>query len=190
MTRSILFGLVVTLLFLGSGCSTISVTTDHNPNFNFSALKSYAWLDNGEVPSSDARVNNDLVIDRVRKAVEQTLAARGYVKTDGGSADFMVSWLGGIDKKIKVQTIDHFYTPYGYGALYRDPYWGGTMRSTTAYEYEVGTLIIDILDPAQHKLIWRGTGKDLIGDEKSPDEVEKGINEAVTAIMKDFPPAK
>ena len=190
MNRSILFGLVAALLVLSSGCSTISVITDYNPNFNFSALKSYAWLDNGQVPSSDARINNTLVVDRVRKAVEQTLAARGYVKTEAGSADFMVSWLGGIDKKIQAQTIDHFYSPYGYGALNHDPYWGSTMRSTTAYEYEVGTLIIDILDPGPHKLVWRGAGQDHISGKKSPAEIEKGLNEAVTAIMKDFPPAK
>lgn len=190
MNRLIFFGFFAALLSLSTGCSTISVTTDYNPNFNFTALKSYAWLDNGQIPSSDARINNDLVIDRVRKAVEQTLAARGYVKTEEGSADFMVSWLGAIDKKIQVQTIDHFYSPYGYGALHRDPYWGGMMRSTTAYEYEVGTLIIDILDPNQHKLIWRGTGQERISDKKNPEEVEKGINEAVAAIMKDFPPAK
>ncbi len=190
MNRLIFFGFVAVFLSISSGCSTISVTTDYNPNFNFTALKSYAWLDNGQVPSADARINNALVIDRVRKAVEQVLAARGYVKAEGGSADFMVSWLGGIDKKIQMQTIDHFYSPYGYGALHRDPFWGSSMRSTTAYEYEVGTLIIDILDPNQHKLIWRGTGEDRISGNKNPEELEKGINGAVTAIMKDFHPAK
>ena len=190
MNRPILFALVAVLLFFNSSCSTLSVQTDYNPAYDFSALKNYAWLDTTKAHGTDARINNDLVVDRVRKAVEQTLAARGYVKTDAASADFIVSWLGAIEKKLQVDTIDHFYSPYGYGSLYRDPFWGGSTRTTTAYEYEVGTLVIDILDPVQHKLIWRGTGEDRISGNKDPEKVSKGINEAVAAIMKDFPPVK
>ncbi len=190
MNRPILFGLVAALLFFSSSCSTLSVKTDYNPAYDFSTLKNYTWLDNNKAHGTDARVNNDLVVDRVCKAVEQTLAARGYVKTDAASADFIVSWFGAIDKKLQVNTIDHFYSPYGYGSLYRDPFWSGSVRTTTAYEYEEGTLIIDILDPVQHKLIWRGTGKDQIYSNKNPEEISKGINEAVAAIMKYFPPVK
>ncbi|MBU0962103.1 MAG: DUF4136 domain-containing protein, partial [Proteobacteria bacterium] len=154
MNRSVLFALVAAFLFFSFGCSTLSVNTDYNSAYDFSILKSYAWLDNGQVPSSDARVNNALIIERVRSAVDQTLAAKGYVKTDSASADFMVSWLGAIDKKLQVDTIDHFYSPYGYGSLYRDPFLAGSMPTTRIHEYEVGTLIVDILDPVQHKLIW------------------------------------
>lgn len=190
MNRPVLFGLVAAFLFFITACSTLSVNTDYNPAYDFSAMKSYAWLDTGKAPGSDARVNNALIIERVRSAVDQTLAARGYVKTDSASADFKVSWLGAIDKKLQVDTIDHFYSPYGYGALQRDPFWSGPMPTTRIHEYEVGTLIIDILDPVQHKLIWRGTGSDRLKANRSPQQVTKGINEAVAAIMKDFPPAQ
>ncbi len=190
MNRPILFGLVAAILSLSFGCSTVSVTTDHNPNFNFSNLKSYAWLDNGKAPSADARINSEVVVGGMRKTVEKVLAARGYVKTEEGSADFMVSWLGGIDKKIRAENIDHLYSSYGYGALQHDPLRRSTTPSPVAYEYEVGTLIIDILDPVEHKVIWRGSGQDQIIGKKNPDEVEKRLHEAVTAIMKDFPPPK
>lgn len=155
MNRPVLFGLVAAFLFFSSACSTISVNTDYNPAYDFSTLKSYAWLDNGQAPGSDARVNNALIIERVRSAVDRTLAAKGYVKTEKASPDFMVSWLGAIDKKLQVDTIEHFYSPYGYGSLSRDPFWSASMPTTRVHEYEMGTLIIDILDPVQHKLIWR-----------------------------------
>ncbi len=64
------------------------------------------------VGCSTLRVNNDLIVDRVRSAVENNLAAKGYAKVDSASADFVVSWLGGIDKKLQVESIDHFYSPY------------------------------------------------------------------------------
>ena len=189
MNRSGFYAIITSLLFLCFGCSTISVQTDYNPAFDFSGLKSYAWLESGQSPSEDTRINNDLVIDRVRAAVEQSLENKGFVKAEGERADFMVNWHGAIDKKIQVKTIDHFYSPYGYGPLSRDPFWGSSVRSSTAYEYEVGTLIIDILDPVAHKLLWRGSGQDRIREKKKPEEIGAGIREAVTAIMKDFPPS-
>ncbi len=187
MKRFYQYVFIAVVLLVGGSCSTLSVSTDFNPAYDFTKLKTYAWLDDGSVPSDDARVNNDLIVDRVRKAVERTLAAKGYVQVGSASADFTVSWFGAIDKKLQIDTIDSFYSPYGYGALYRDSFWGGGMRTTTTREYEVGTLIVDILDPKEQKLIWRGTGKERIGSSKDPESVTKEINEAIAAIMKDFP---
>ena len=188
MKRLILFGCIAVLLVICGACSTLSVNTDFNPAYDFTNLKTYAWLDRGEKPGTDARINNDLIVDRVHAAVERILAAKGYVKTEAATADFMVSWFGAINKKLQLDSIDHFYSPYGYGALARDPYWGRGMRITTAREYEEGTLVIDILDPNQHKLIWRGAGTDRIGTNKDQEVITKGINDAIAAIMDDFPP--
>ncbi|MEN8200221.1 MAG: DUF4136 domain-containing protein [Thermodesulfobacteriota bacterium] len=178
------------LLFLCSACATLSVNTDYNPAYDFSRLRTYAWLDDGTPPGTDARINNDLVIDRVRSAVEWTLAAKGYVKSDAASADFRMSWLGVIDKKLQLDTIEHFYSPYGYGSLYRDPFWADPPAYTTVREYEVGTLIIDVLDPVRHKLIWRGTGSDRLSSTSDPVKITREINAAVSAILKDFPPVR
>jgi Domain of unknown function (DUF4136) len=190
MSRFIRFGFLAVLIVICGACSTLNVNTDFNPTYDFTQLKTYAWLDTGQAPSSDARINNDLIVDRVRAAVEKTLAAKGYVKTESASADFMVSWLGAIDKKLQVESIDHFYSPYGYGALARDPSWGGGMRTTATREYEEGTLVVDILDPAQHKLMWRGTGKNRLGKKDDPEAVTQRINRAIAEILADFPPGQ
>jgi hypothetical protein len=184
--------LVLFLLFVCSACSTVSVDTDFNPTYDFTQLNTYSWVDNGKAPSNDTRINNDLIIDRVRRAVESNFAARGFVKASNQAADFQVSWHGAIEKKLQVDTIDHFYSPYGYGSLYRDPFWAGgsTMRTSTVREYEVGSIIIDILDPQQHKLIWRGSGSKMLSGESNSEKTTQRINEAVSAILKDFPPAK
>lgn len=184
--------IAVLLFFLCGACSIVSVSTDYNPDYDFVKLRTWAWIDNGKEPSSDTRINNDLVVDRVRNAVETALGAHGFVKTDAESADFRVSWHGAIEKKLQVDSIDHFYSPYGYGPLGRAPFFIGenVIRSTTVREYEVGTLIIDILDPVQHKLVWRGSGSDRLTNETDPEKTTIKINEAVAAILKDFPPTK
>ena len=183
--------LVSFLLLMCAACSTVNVNTDFNPAYDFSQLKTYNWVENGKVPSTDTRINNDLIIDRVRRAVEANLASRGFVKSNAKPTDFQVSWHGTIERKMQMETIDHFYSPYGYGALYRDPFWSGpTMRSSTVREYEVGTLIIDVLDPLHHKLIWRGSGSKMLSSSSNAEDTTREINEAVSVILKDFPPVK
>ena len=178
MRRFETFTLIVALFAVCGACSTLRVNTDYNPTYDFKKLKTYTWLDDGRAPGSDARINNDLVIDRVRAAIERNLAAKGYLKSESISADFMVSWLGGIKKKLQVDSIDHFYSPYGYGALGRDPFRTGVVgtRTNTIREYEVGTLIVDVLDPEQHKLIWRGTGTDRLTGGGDPEVITRNIN--------------
>ncbi len=41
----------------------------------------------------------------------------GYVKDDNGSPDFLITWFGAIEKKVKKESIDHFYSTYGYGSV-------------------------------------------------------------------------
>lgn len=183
-------GTVFALLVLCGACASLQVSTDYNPAYDFSKLKTYSWLDNSTTPSSDARINNGIVVARVRAAVEKNLAAKGYTKVAPGTADFVVSWLGDINKKLRIDTINHFYSPYGYGALARDPYWGGGLRTSTATEYDEGTLIVDILDPVQHKLIWRSIGTDRLKTGNNPAKANSAMDAAIATIMARFPPLK
>jgi hypothetical protein len=171
------------------GCSSITVNHDYNADYNFQALHTYSWLDDHKTVSSDARINNDLVKDRMVKAIESALNAKGYTKVAQTEASFLVSWHGAIDSKLQVDTIDHYYRPYGYGTggTY-DPFMGSGIRQTVVSEYDLGTLLIDILDPKEHKLVWRGTGQGVVHADRTPDERTAEINNAVVDILAQFPP--
>ncbi|MDX1334480.1 MAG: DUF4136 domain-containing protein, partial [Gammaproteobacteria bacterium] len=62
-------------LFLAA-CSTLTVQTDYNPEYDFSAIKTYQWVKT-EKHSDDVRVNNSLIINRVNKAINQNLQSKG-----------------------------------------------------------------------------------------------------------------
>jgi len=157
----------------------------------FLHMNTYAWIDTGKALSSDTRINNDQIKARVRVVVKEHLIICGFTKTDTETAGFRVSWHGIIEKKLQVDAIDHFNGPYGYGSLYCDPFWGGSaFRSSTVREYEVDTLSVDILDPVQHKLFWRGSGRDRLGSGDDPEKSIRKINKAVEVILKDFPPTE
>ncbi len=171
------------------GCSTVKVTSDYDAGVDFSEMQTYAWLDIATKPGDDVRINNELVKKAVRKAVEKVLHTKGYVKAAGEEADFQITWLGAIDKKIQSDNVSHFYQTYGYGALQRDPQWSKE-SNLSSREYEEGTLIIDFLDPVKHRPIWRGAGSEKISGDGTEEEAKRKINRVVAQILQKFPPEK
>ena len=179
---------IVPVLFYLAACSTLNVQTDYDTGYDFSTLKTYAWLE-GAAPSDDIRINNSLIINRVVNAVNNNLQSKGYVLTDAGKADFYVNWFGGIENRIRQETIDTYYGHLGYRSDnwgYRG-YWPGHIRTYT-FEYQQGTLIIDIADNRNKQLLWRGTGRKYLEENETPEEITAGINQLVTGILENFPP--
>lgn len=171
-----------------AACSPLTVSTDYDTGYDFSGLATYAWLES-EAPSEDIRINNSLIIKRVVNAVNTALQSSGYQLVDRGSADFFVTWFGGIEDKIRLETIDSWYGGLGYDSGrwgYRG-YWPGYIR-TYSYEYQQGTLIIDIADSSSKQLIWRGTGQEYLEPQQTPQQITEGINRTVNDILSRFPP--
>ena len=178
---------ILFLLVISAGCSTMTVEADYNPDMDFSTLKSYSWLRDVDNPGEDLRINNPLVINSVRSAVDEELQARGLEKTSREKADFLVVWFGAIEQVLKTENINHFYRRYGYGTLYQDPYWNSSPTVASEKEYEQGQLIIDIVDPKTNKLIWRGTAKNRIVPDQTEEGAKKNLKTAVQKILENFP---
>ncbi|WP_372943662.1 DUF4136 domain-containing protein, partial [Shewanella sp.] len=66
---------------------------------------------------------------------------------------------------------------------------GGSMQTETVVrEYEVGTMIVDLVDNKTGKLVWRGTVADTIRDQNTPQERAESINNAIGQVMMNYPP--
>jgi hypothetical protein len=178
------------LLFLIAGCSTLNVRTDYELDYDFTSLKTYAWLQ-GKAPSTDIRINNSLIINRVIKAINHELQAKGYRLVEKDKADFYVNWFGGIEEKMRQETINTYYggIGYGYGPWTYGGFWPAYSQ-TYDVEYQEGTLIIDIADSKSKKLVWRGTGQDYVENQNTPEKITEGINTTVASILSKFPPDK
>jgi hypothetical protein len=79
------------------------------------------------------------------------------------------------------------YGPYGWG-------YGGGFNSTTTNtqvrDIVVGTLVIDMADAKNKKVIWRGMGVKEINTTAKPEKRDKSIKSAVDKIFKNYPPKK
>ncbi|MCT7942933.1 DUF4136 domain-containing protein [Shewanella holmiensis] len=168
-----------------SACSTLKTNTDFDPAVSFNQFKTFAWV---EAKTTDEGYHLDGLLDqRVRDAVDNQMAAKGLTKASVEEADLLVNYLTKVDKKINVDT---FNNNFGYNPYYGPGWgWGGSMQTqTTVREYEVGTLIIDLVDNKTDKLVWRGSVADTIRDHNTPQERVEIINNAIGQVMSAFPP--
>jgi len=154
-------------------CSSVyDISYDYDKQTNFAGLKTYDWL---PVPR-EVKVDT-LVQDRIKNAVNSELEARGLRMTSD-EPDFSIAMHAGTEEKVGYSQ-DAW--GYGYGS-----YWGGGRYRK--YEYEEGTLVLDFVDTASKKLIWRGAAKVFVDSKMTPEKIDKLVNEAVQKILKNFPP--
>lgn len=184
--------LALVLAAMVTGCSTMEVSFDYDPKADFAGLKTYDWLKEPQKPTGDPRIDGNTILkNRIHEAVDAALAARGFRKVES-NPDFLVAYHVSLDRRRSVQTLNSYYGygpgwGYGYGAAYRPGYWAGAPE-TYVYEYEEGTLILDIVDPKNRELMWRGSAQDEVHFTSTPEKDQTQITEAVHEMLENFPP--
>jgi len=175
---------VLLLIIIAAGCATLQ--TESEKVADISALQTFAWFDESGKHGDDVRIRDERVRKTVYDTIEQVLVEKGYRKADAAQADFVVTWFGVIEQKIKQEDLNHLYSPYGYGTLLRDPALNYDSPREIA-EYEEGTLIIDLLDPDEHRLLWRGSGVGRVVKDRPPETALKNLARSVTQILGPVP---
>ncbi|HFB64160.1 MAG TPA: DUF4136 domain-containing protein [Aeromonadales bacterium] len=169
--------ILMALVVMISACSsTPRVNYDKKANFSFDQLKSYAILQ-----SKDKDAFLTLDDNRAINAIKTILNQKGYEETSEDKADFIVSYQVVNDKKYRMDT---YYDPWGYR-----PFWYGYGGYGGNYlrEYQVGTLIIDLIDPKAKEVIWRGSTSSRVKKNLTPVERASRIQDAVSLILKVLP---
>ncbi len=191
---------LIGFLVLCIGCASFTVNYDFDQEFDFFSIKTYNWL-----PIPEKAQINELAVKHVKFAVNNEMKAKGFQMTSE-NPDVLIALHGGKEKKVDVQEWGYTYGDYNYhhwgpyhpwgfdrdtvapplppGPSFRD--YSEYRRGTDTYEYEVGTLIIDIVDAKKKELIWRGTGTGII----DPGKTSEQINEVVKKLLENFPPVK
>ncbi|MGO2563293.1 MAG: DUF4136 domain-containing protein, partial [Pseudoalteromonas nigrifaciens] len=98
--------------------------------------------------------------------------------------DVLVNYHASVDKELDVSSFN-----IGYGARWSS--WGlGYQNDISAREYEVGTLVIDIIDRESNQLVWRGAEDGRLKKNQSPEQRELSVRKTVAKILNNFPPQK
>ena len=172
--------LPVVALVLVLGCSSLRVSVDYDPTEDFSTYRTYTWFPREQRETGDYRVDNPLLDARIRSAVDQVLAGKGYRKVQDRSPDFFVLYYLSVEDKLDIYTVNRGYYDYwGYGV---------SLPETRVRQYEEGTLVIDVANAKVKELTWRGVGKSRLRRNPTPKQTTQEVEQAVSEILKSFPP--
>lgn len=182
--------LMVVILSAMAGCAGISVSTDYDTSRDFSTLKTYAWLEPKAKLVIDPLVDNDLMDKRIRRSVDAELQKRGYIKATGDkAADFLITYHVMAEDKLSVSS---FQGAFGYYPCWNPGcagYGYGIDPDISVQQYKQGTFMLDVIDPASKRLIWRGVaGEPLTSG--TPQQRDAYVRAIVGAILAKFPPMR
>lgn len=164
------------------------VRTDYDHHVNFSQFHNYCW---GQVTTS-----NPLYVRRIKDEVDKDLQSKGWQKVPSG-CDVTLFAKGNVHNQKELQT---YYNGlgggWGGGWGWGGWGWGGWggwgdgmgQSTTTTINRPVGSLVLDVFDTNNKKLVWRGVSQSNLHNkaEKNTKNLDKDIDK----MLKDFPPKK
>jgi Domain of unknown function (DUF4136) len=168
-TLRISFLALLTVLVVSASALAQDVKTDYDHHANFSQYHTYYW--------EKVKTTDPLWQSRVQDAVDHALQAKGWQRVDNGG-DVAVTAVGSTHNEREYQT---FYDGLGGWR------WGGFGETTTQVEnYPVGSLVLDLYDAHNKRLIWRGVSSDTLSN--NTEKNEKKLDKAVDKMLDHFPP--
>jgi uncharacterized protein DUF4136 len=181
MTRPLSFPARIALVALWilplAACAAVTVNSYSQRSFDIGRYHTYAWGPPDTHGTGDPRVdNNRFFEERVRQQVDRELAARGFEKV-AGVADLLIHYHASFSQKLDVRTLDRQYEPCAPG-------------DCSAFVYDAGTLMVDLVDARANTLLWRGWAEgSMDGAIDNQAWLESRVDDAVLRILRRLPPA-
>jgi hypothetical protein len=195
--------LAASVLFCGlllAGCDD-HVTVIRDPNIRVPKGSTWAWnpaapprdgdrrpvvsrdvISRGETVAREPGANKEIVRQRIRTSIEQTLSSKGLRQVDDPQeAEFLV------DYHVAVQrhnvNVEHVY-PGGYPGLVCGPYgcweswgWGPPEVSYENVRFREGTVVLDFVKQSNKRLVYRAIGqKPVHRDTFNQDEISEFVH--------------
>ncbi len=179
----------IIILFAGTfhAYGKIHTSAEWDQTADFYSLKTYAWLPDPPERADDTSINYGLADPRIKGSVDIDLRLKGYEKVTEEAADFMVGYQIVREKVAHIAAINGFY---GYSPAY--DFWGRGMgepgfSNTYIERFVQGTLILDIVDTALGRLIWRGYATAAVDPKARLEDKTEVIQDATEKILQNFP---
>jgi hypothetical protein len=179
-------------LFAGvAGAQKLEIKTNQAPDTDFKALKTYAWLPPVPVVKnvapdavSNPTLSEEALVPQLVSAVERELESRGFSKAPFDTADVHVAYFAALTVGFNQTYLGEYY---GYITGWASPIPIGLAPTTSVTLYEKGTVLVDVVERASNKAVWRGTAVTRIAQEHSLEKRIERINEAAKKMFDKYP---
>lgn len=164
--------LALAALVLPANAHKTTVDFDHGRHF--SGYRTYTWAEPPSV-TGDLPFPNQLMRQRITEYIEEALAARGFRRVPV-NGDLLISYQVEVSEEpVYTTTGDN----WGWG-------WNSDISTTWLNLIYHGTLVVDLRDARQKRLVFQGVSTHTISSK--PSKNSKKLAEAVRDIFRKYPP--
>jgi hypothetical protein len=178
-----LFATGAALLLLAGCASSPDVRGDFDPAADFGRFRTFGFVEQAGTDAGDAR---SITTTLLQNAAAREMQARGYVRSD--TPDLVINFHGRLEERVDIQSrpAPSMGPTWGYRGWAGSPWggWGGT--EVTTRRYNVGTLVIDLVDLQQRQMVFQGSVQATVTRQMQQNR-EQTINEAVAQVFARFP---
>jgi len=180
---------IAAVVGLAACASAVQVRTALSPDASLSGLRTFRVQPTPK-PSiasaqstSDPMLVNSISNRALRSDLQQGFEKLGYA-INNSTPDFCVAYYASTNQQLDITT-------YDYGYSFRPRWWRGwgprygTMYEPMVTQYTQGTVIVDVFDPKNKELLWRGQGVAAVSDNQ--DQYLQDLQATVAAILAKFP---
>jgi hypothetical protein len=209
ITKQLLLPLA--LLFMLVCARGQDIHYNYDRGANFAVYKTYQWVDlpsdpsKAYIPNGPPEVNlpggappvdipgggpfgvirggaqeDQLTAQAIKRAIDEQLAQKGLTKVERGG-DIQVVYQAAIHQEKSLNLSGMGWGGRGSG------WWDGSVQGQTS-TIPIGTIAVDLYDPARKQLIWRGDATKTIDLKKNPDNNYKTLQKAMSKLFKNYPP--
>lgn len=174
------------MLFAVSPGFAYKTRVDFDHGAHFSSYRTYSWAEPAGA-SQGAQFPNQLMQERVASYIEEALAARGFKRVPTGG-QLSISYRIDVTQEPVFTTFSNGFGPgWGWDAGWGGS-WGSGFATTTVESYYEGTLVIDMVDANQQKLVFQGSSSEDISSK--PAKNTKRLSKSVNEIFEKYPPQR
>jgi hypothetical protein len=177
--RSPRVGVIMLVGMIGTaGCrSPMMAGADYDPSVVIGQPATFAWNEPDGLPAADPRLDtNPFFVERLHGAIARELGSRGIRRAVGqGRASLLVHHHASVQGRVEVFPAEQMGTmsPYGPG--------------TQVVQWEEGNFLVDVMDAASGKIVWRGWARVDMGMLDEPEALDEVLTEAVARMFRFFP---
>jgi Domain of unknown function (DUF4136) len=172
------FVFLALFLLVSVNLFAIKVSYDYDPSFDFSKFRTYQLID-----VKDSKVD-PLTDQKIKQAINNTMSKKGFSQDDS-SPDLYLAYQFGVQKEQRVNPT----TAVGWGWFPWDgPGMGMATAPATTSTIDIGTLVINLVNASNKKLVFRSQGTDTLDPSKDSGKNYQKIQQAVEKILNHFPP--
>ncbi|MEI2416061.1 DUF4136 domain-containing protein [Orrella sp. JC864] len=164
-----------------AGCATgPALRSDYDPAADFSRYRTYAYV---QPLGTDKAGYSSLLTERLKSATRTQMEMRGYTYSEK-SPDLLVNFGARVDTRTEVVPAPPM-PYYGYRMGFYGP-WAGWGWGNEVYQYQEGTINIDLVDARRKQMVWEGVAVSRVRNAEQLNS-ETAVAQLVSAIFSRYP---